>query len=384
MEQVTSVELFFDLVYAFAITQLSHHLLVHQTLEGAMQTALLLAMVWLVWVYTTWVTNYLDPDRMPVRALLLALMLVSLVMTASLPEAFAGRGLAVGAAYAAMQIGRSLFALGALQGHQLRTSFQRILVWCVVSGSLAVAGGIVHGHSRELLWLGAIGVDLLGGAVGFYVPGLGRTTTDEWTIEGSLFAERCQAFLLIALGESIIVIGTRVSALSSITASEVGAMGAAFLGAVLLWWLYFDRSADDAARIIASASNPGRLGTSAYHFIHPIMVAGIIVTAAGDEQVLSHPLRSGDAPTTWMVLGGTGLFLAGHGLFKATVWRVVPWTRLAAIAALGLLALVARHVPAWALGAFTVSVLLAVAVGDRMLHPAEGGQRSRDHATIGR
>jgi low temperature requirement protein LtrA len=161
-------------------------------------------------------------------------------------------------------------------------------------------------------------------------------------------------------------------------------MGAAFLGAVLLWWLYFDRSADDTARIIASASNPGRLGTSAYHFIHPIMVAGIIVTAAGDEQVLSHPLRSGDAPTTWMVLGGTALFLAGHGLFKATVWRVIPWTRLAAIAALGLLALVARHVPAWALGAFTVSVLLAVAVGDRMLHPAEGGQRSRDHATIGR
>jgi low temperature requirement protein LtrA len=129
MEQVTSVELFFDLVYAFAITQLSHHLLVHQTLEGVFETGLLLAMVWLVWVYTTWVTNYLDPNRLPVRALLLGLMLLSLVMTASLPGAFAGRGLAVGAAYAAMQIGRSLFALGALQRHPLRASFQRILVW---------------------------------------------------------------------------------------------------------------------------------------------------------------------------------------------------------------------------------------------------------------
>jgi low temperature requirement protein LtrA len=378
VERVTNVELFFDLMYAFAVTQLSRSLLSHQTLEGALQTALLLAMVWLVWVYTTWVTNYLDPQRLPVRMLLLGLMLVSLVMSASLPQAFGGRGLAVGAAYATMQIGRSVFAMIALRGHQLQRLFQRVIVWCLVSGTLAVVGGLVSGHGRELLWLGAVGVDLLGGAVGFYTPGLGRSTTGEWTIEGGLFAERCQAFLLIALGESVIVIGTRVSELSRVSASEVAAVVVAFVGAVLLWWLYFDRSAEDAAGIIGDSSDPGRLGRSAYHFIHPIMVAGIIVTAAADEQVLAHPLVSGRGPTTWMVLGGTGLFLAGHALFKGTVWRVVPWTRIAAIGVLARLAVLAPHVAAWVLGACAGAVILAVAVADRILHRAPAPVASDD------
>ena len=105
--RVTNVELFFDLVYVFAVTQLSHYLIDHRTPEGALQALLLLAMVWLVWAYTTWVTNWLDPERIPVRLMLLGLALASLVMSAALPFAFAGRGLAVGGAYALMQIGRS-------------------------------------------------------------------------------------------------------------------------------------------------------------------------------------------------------------------------------------------------------------------------------------
>ncbi|MBO0818725.1 MAG: low temperature requirement protein A, partial [Actinobacteria bacterium] len=124
---VTNVELFFDLVYVFAVTQLSHHLLAHPTITGALQTALLLAMVWLVWAYTTWVTNWLEPGRIPVRLLLIGLMLVALVMSAALPEAFGRRGLIVGAAYAVMQIGRSAFAVAALRGRPLQANFQRIL-----------------------------------------------------------------------------------------------------------------------------------------------------------------------------------------------------------------------------------------------------------------
>ena len=92
-QRVTNVELFFDLVYVFAVTQLSHHLLGQPTVEGALQTALLLVLVWLAWVYTTWVTNWLDPGRIAVRLMLVAVMLVSLVMSAALPEAFTTRGL---------------------------------------------------------------------------------------------------------------------------------------------------------------------------------------------------------------------------------------------------------------------------------------------------
>jgi low temperature requirement protein LtrA len=199
-ERVTNVELFFDLVYVFAVTQLSHYLLTHATLAGAIRTGLLLVMVWLVWAYTTWVTNWLDPERIAVRLLLLALVPGSLVMSAALPDAFGNRGLAVGCAYAAMQIGRSAFAVVALNGQPLQRNYQRILAWCVISGALAVAGGIAAGHARELWWAAAVGVDLLGGLVGFYTPGIGRSATSDWTIEGGHFAERCQAFILIALG----------------------------------------------------------------------------------------------------------------------------------------------------------------------------------------
>jgi low temperature requirement protein LtrA len=246
-------------------------------------------MVWLVWVYTTWVTNWLDPERLPVRLMLLVLMRASLVLSAGLPQAFSDRGLWVGVAYAVMQVGRSAFAVAGLRGDPLQRNFQRILAWCVVSGALAVVGGFTYGGTRVGLWIAVIGVDLLGGAVGFNTPGLGRSTTEEWTISGSHFAERCQAFVLIALGESVVVIGSTLSNLHSVTSAQVGAFVAAFAGAAALWWIYFDRSADAGAQMITDANDPGRLGRSAYHFIHPVMIAGIIVTAAAGERFLTDP-----------------------------------------------------------------------------------------------
>jgi low temperature requirement protein LtrA len=371
-EPVTNVELFFDLVYVFAVTQLSHHLLAHRTIDGALQTALLLGMVWLAWAYTTWVTNWLDPARIPVRLLLLGLAVTSLVMSAALPAAFGGRGLVTGAAYAIMQIGRSVFAVVALRGRPLRRNFQRILVWCVVSGTLAVAGGLVNGPARGWLWLAAVAVDVLGGVAGFYTPGLGRAATTDWTIEGSHFAERCQAFILIALGESIVLIGATLSGLLSgpVTGAEVAAFGTAVAGTAGLWWLYFDRSAGEAARVIAASPDPGRMGRTAYHLIHPVMVGGIIVVAAADEIVVSHPGTAGAPATGWLVLGGTALFIAGHAAFKVAVWRVVPWSRIAAVAVLGLLGVAAPELSALALNGCAAAVVLAVAALDF------GGQRA--------
>jgi len=363
---VTNVELFFDLVYVFAVTQLSHHLLNNPTITGALQTALLLAMVWLVWAYTAWVTNWLDPRRMPVRLLLIALLLVTLVMWAAIPEAFGSRGLIIGIGYAVTQIGRSVFALMALWDGPLRQNFQRILAWCMVSGALAVAGGIVTGPARGWLWLAAVGVDLLGGVAGFYTPGLGRSATTDWTIEGNHLAERCQAFILIALGESIVVIGATLSRQleSGVSAAEAAAFLMAVISSVGLWWLYFDKSAEEAARVIAASADPGRLGRTAYHLIHPVMVAGIIVIAAADQVVLSRPGTVGAATTAWLILGGTALFIAGHAAFKIAVWRVVPWSRLAAVAVLGLLGLAAPQLSALALGACAAAVVIAVAVLD--------------------
>jgi len=299
-----------------------------------------------------------------------ALMLVSLAMSVSLPRAFEDLGLWVGGAYAVQQIGRTVFMVIALRGHPLEANFQRILAWCVASSAFALAGGLAHGNARALLWLGAVCVDLLGGAVGFYTPGLGRSRTSDWTIDGGHFAERCQAFILIALGESIVIIGATLTE-RPVTASDATAFVIGFAGAVALWWLYFDQSAEAAAEEIARSDDPGRLGRSAYHLIHPVMVAGIVVSAAADQKVLSDPAATASTASAWMILGGPALFLAGHAAFKLVVWRYVSWPRVAGIAALALLGLAAKTIPELALAACAAGVVAAVAATDRLpgLHP---------------
>jgi low temperature requirement protein LtrA len=391
-QRVTNIELFFDLVFVFAVTQLSHFLLsgpgsgtqprTELLLSGhalsALLAALLLTMVWLLWSYTTWVTNWLDPALIAVRLLLLALAAISLVSSAGLPTAFGRSGLIVGAAYLVMQVGRSAFTVAVIGDPVLRRNFQRILAWCVVSGSLALAGGIVHGNARVVLWICTVAVDLLGGAVGFYTPGLGKSRTAEWTIEGGHFAERCQGFILIAIGESIVVIGASLASrldAGSLTGAEISAFVIAVVGSVALWWVYFDRTAQDAAEVIARSEDPGRIGRTAYHLIHPIMVAGIIVAAAADAavaEVAAEHGGTGRAPAwdAWLILGGPALFLIGHAAFKAAIWRRISWARLAAVAALGLFGLLTLHVPALVLAACSALAVIAVAVADHFSRPA--------------
>ncbi|GAB3935299.1 hypothetical protein GCM10027614_09800 [Micromonospora vulcania] len=126
VEPTVSTELFFDLVFIFTVTQLSHYLLAHPDWRGAGRTVLLLAMVWFVWVYTAWLTNWLQPDQAPVRALLIAQMLGSLLLSAAIPAAFAGSGLVFAVVYAALQLGRTVFALWATRGHPCSaTVFER-------------------------------------------------------------------------------------------------------------------------------------------------------------------------------------------------------------------------------------------------------------------
>jgi low temperature requirement protein LtrA len=370
-EAVTPIELFFDLVYVFAVTQLSELLANRHTVDGAIQTAVLLALVWQIWVYTTWAVNYLDPNRDPARVMLIALMAGSLVLAAAVPEAFDNRGLLVAITYVAMQLGRVLFVIWALKGERLQIVFLRILPWTTVSSAVVLLGGFEHGHVRALLWAGAIVIDLIGAAFGFYVPGLGGSATTEWTISGAHFAERCQAFVLIALGESIIIIG-RLLPIEHPTGHGIVAFGTAFAGAVALWWVYFDRAAQDSAHVIAASRDPGRLARSAFHWIHPLIIGGIIVTAAADSRVLHAPTARSDATTAWLVLGGAALFLAGHALFKAVVWRIASWPRIVAVVVLAAMGLLAPHVAGLTLAICTVAVVVAVAIADRVLHAGLG------------
>jgi low temperature requirement protein LtrA len=179
-QPVTPLELFFDLVFVFAVTQLSHRLLEHLTIGSTLGTLLLFVAVWRAWVDTTWVTNWFDPDRTPVRLLLIALMLVSLVMSVAIPQAFGEGGLMFAIAYVTIQVGRTAFVVVALEySSSLGRNFQRYLAWFAIPAVLWVAGGLLQGEVRYFLWVFAIVLEYAGPVIGFWTPGLGRSTTAD-------------------------------------------------------------------------------------------------------------------------------------------------------------------------------------------------------------
>jgi low temperature requirement protein LtrA len=354
--RVGTVELFFDLVFVFAITQLSHTLLGDLTARAALQVGLLLLGVWWVWIYTSWVTNWLDPERVPVRTCLFVLMLAGLVMSASLPKAFTDRGLAFASAYVFMQVGRTLFFLWAVRRERVAMvrNFQRILVWLSLSAVFWIAGALAEGDARLWLWMAALAIEFISPALFFFVPGLGRSTLADWDVDGGHLAERCALFIIIALGESLLVSGATFAKIPW-SAATIAAFVTALVGALAMWWLYFDRGEHAGLHRITSAADPGRHARVAYTYLHLPIVAGIIVSAVADELVLAHPDHASDAGIVAM-LGGPALYLLGVGGFK-WVSNDRPLPPLSHLAGLALLATLA--VPAFAhlLSALGIAVL---------------------------
>src|SRR5439155_7554043 len=278
-QRATNLELFFDLVFVFAVTQLSHLLGSHLTVTGAAQTALLLLVVWWAWVYTTWMTNWFDPDSPVVRCLLIAVMLASLAMAIAIPHAFGDRALMFALGYGSLQVVRNAFVVWATDREsQLHGAFIRILLWSIAVAGLWIAGALLDDAARATIWTVALAIDYAGPAAGYWVPGIGRALAAEWQIEGSHFAERFQLFIIIALGESIVVTGTTASGLHIDTA-RAAAIGVSFMISAALWWLYFDYVATIAQRRLATSDQGGALARDAYHYIHTLMVAGISVAA---------------------------------------------------------------------------------------------------------
>src|SRR3954469_17705436 len=183
-QKTTTLELFYDLVFVFAITQVSHLLLAHLTWEGAGQAALVLLVVWWSWNYTTWVTNELDPESTVVRMLLIGLMLASFLMAVAIPEAFGDRALLFAGAYVAIQIGRHTFLAfaAAAPGTMERERSTHILTWFVAAGVLWLAGGVAEGPARTALWVAALAVDYAGPMFTYPVPGRAPVAPAAWEI----------------------------------------------------------------------------------------------------------------------------------------------------------------------------------------------------------
>jgi low temperature requirement protein LtrA len=361
--RVTYAELFFDLVFVFAVTQISHTLLAHFTPLGALQVTLLFLAVWWVWVYTSWITNWLNPEKTPVRLLLFAMTLGGLVLSTSIPSAFDGRGLWFAAAYASMQVGKTIFLWVSTPPSrpQARMNAIRITAWLSMSAVFWIGGGLAEGQSRLALWAIALAIEYASPAVRFWIPRYGASSVADWVIEGGHMAERCAGFIIIALGESIVVTGATFAELDW-TAGNVAAFVSAFVGSLAMWWIYFHIGAEAGSEQLSRSSEPGRLARLAYTYLHLPIVAGIIVSAVADELVLKHPSGHSDLKTVLSVIGGPLLFLFGTILFKHSFRGFLQLSHGAGIVALCVLAAFAGELSPLALSILATAIMILVAV----------------------
>lgn len=322
-----------------------------------------------MWVFTMWTTNWLDPERVPVRTMLVVLMLLGLVLASAIPEAFGDKALLFAVMLVTMQVGRSAFVLVALGRvwPENAVNFVRITTWFVVSGSLWIAGAVVEEH-RLVLWAVACVIDLAGPRAMFWLPWLGASRASTWVVRGEHMAERVSLFVIICLGESIIVTGAAFAELP-LDATTVSAFCSAFASTVLMWLLFFDRSERRATEYFTSREERGMVAQTAYTYVPFVIVAGIVLTAVADELVLLHPLGHdgaghADAWTAALVCGAAATYLVGNALFRRAAggrWSLPHLAGAAAVAAL-----FGTH--AWltplALNWTTDAILLAVIVGD--------------------
>ncbi len=374
-QRVSMLELFYDLVFVFAITQVSHLLLDNLSWEGAGQALLVLLVVWWAWNYTTWVTNELDPDSIVVRTVLIGVMLASLVMAIAIPEAFGERALLFACAYVTIQVGRHLFLTfgSAQRGTIERERAGRILTWFAAAGVLWILGGFADGSERVALWLAALTLDYVAPLVLYWVPGRPALAASTWEVETAHFAERFQLFMIIALGETIVVTGATTADLDLDTARVV-AFALAFLITAAFWWLYFNYVARIAQRRLELSPDRTRLARDAYTYLHVAMVAGIILSAVGDELVIAHPDERLPAGELAVVAGGPALYLLAHVLFRLRMAGSISGKRLAGAAGCAAAGAIGAVLPALALAGLLFAVLAAV-IGSE--HIAAARRRAR-------
>lgn len=329
--KVTYEELFFDLVYVFAVTQVSHVLLHHLSLVGALQALILWFAVWLGWQYTCWVTNWFDPEHPRLRIILFLSMLLALVMAAAIPDAFGDRGLVFAACYVAMQVGRTLFILISLdRENPLAANYRRMATWLTISACFWIAGGLAEPNARLMLWMVAVICEYVSPMFGFAFPGMGRSQTRDWTIEGGHLAERCQLFVIVALGETLLATGATLAASQSWTMQSLFALGATFLGTLALWWLYFGTSSKDATATITGSEDPGRIGAS-LHYVHAILVSGIIVCAVGNDLAMERPDNRATLAQGLILCAGPIIYLVGSALYRRVVYGRLPKSHIVGI-----------------------------------------------------
>ena len=252
--EVTPLELFFDLVFVFVVSQLSHHLLEHLSWRGAAETLVTLLAVFAVWYYTSWVATMIPVYQSRTFWMVLAVMLLGLFMNASVSGAFAASGWAFVVPFLLAQLGRTTWTIANAPDAVFRDHFFRTLLWLIATSPLWIVGAAASPEARLPWWAAAAGLDLIGTWLAHPVPGR-RLHSENVGFEGSHMLERCRLFLIIALGETVLTTGTAIAA-ATMAPTTVVTGTAALAGTVALWALGFGSAHSLTARHVEETRDP--------------------------------------------------------------------------------------------------------------------------------
>ncbi|MEU8299784.1 low temperature requirement protein A [Micromonospora sp. NPDC048909] len=371
--RATFLELFFDLVYVFALTRISARAFEDLAVEKGMahgwtavtgggKTLLLLLALWAVWQGTAWTTSRYDPQHTWLQVIVITALACSMVMGVAIPRAFTATGVMFAVAYVVAQVSRPLILMIALGPHPYRRLKLRMTIIYAATGALWIGGALLSTNSKVVLWTAALFAEYLAARCGWPVPGLGRSTVSRWDIAPEHLSDRYQQFFLVALGETILVAGFAYSK-GPYDAGHAAAFGLALATSIVLWRIYMQRAGQILAEAVGKARHPATVGRSSAD-THLVMVIGLTAVAIGYELVIDHPIER--LPMAWvaMVIGGPMLFLAGRARFEYEVFsRVSPSRWIAILVLLASTPLVVR-VPGLVAAATALVVLIAVAVAD--------------------
>jgi len=365
--RVTPLELFFDLVFVFAITQVTSRLADDPTWSGVVRGMLVLAALWWAWAVYAWLTSAIDVDEGGVRLAMLASMGALLIVALAVPGAFGDDAVLFGVAYLLVRLLHLvLSATVARDDPDRRGALLRFAPTATLGASLLVVAGFLEGDARIAVWVVALAIDYLGPVM----IGVGR----GWRVAREHFVERHGLIILIALGESIIAIGVGAG-----FDLDTGVIVAAALGIVVvsaLWWLYFDVAAIFARRRLMQVDGLElhRLALHSYAYLHLPMVAGIVLFALGLKTTLGHVGEALDTVPAVGLCGGAALYLLAHVAF---LFRMTDRVfRRRTVGAVVLLALVPAAVAIPALAALAlVSAVCSLVVAYEVI-------RHREHRVL--
>ena len=348
------VELFFDLVFVFGITQVVASIHGHLDWPTLGKAAIVLQLLWWAWTQFTWTAGNADFDQLRPRLVLLVATAATFVLATAVQGAYADDGATFALAYFGVMSLVAVFYMVLAMGTDQMAGFLAYAPRVMVGSVLVLIGGFVSEDFRVWMWLAAVVVNLVSARA---------VERAEYNIEASHFAERHGLFVIIVLGEVLIAIGIGIVGQPGSTTFYVAGTSVLLI-TLAMWWSYFDwlfqigRKALKAARGIAQ----GRLARDAYSMAHYPLVAGVILFALGTEELLAHPGAAlGDA-TRWSFVGGLMLFLASQSVMVRLFTHQVAWERFIAIGLLGVAGLVFGDRSAAALGAI-VCVALVAALG---------------------